>query len=176
MKINAVYLFQTKLVEYLRRERKTTKKIIFFSDGAASQYKNRKNFLNICLFKQDFNFEAVWNFFATSHGKSPCDALGGSFKRNARNWNMQNAMNPIDNARKLYDYGLSIKDSKVHFIYCSKSEHDQIEKSYRKRFNQPIRPIEGTQTLHAFKPIDEKRISARSYSEAEESKTYDLLY
>lgn len=51
--INSVYLFQTKLVEYLRRERKTTKKIIFFSDGAAAQYKNRKNFSNLCLFKLD---------------------------------------------------------------------------------------------------------------------------
>lgn len=85
-------------------------------------------------------------------------------------------MNPIDDAKKLYNYGLSIKDSKVHFIFCSQSEHDQIEKTYRKSFNQPIRAIEGTQSLHTFVPIDEKSISARSYSEADESKIYDLLY
>lgn len=120
--------------------------------------------------------QAVWNFFATSHGKSPCDALGGSFKRNARNWNMKNDKNPIDNAEKLYDYALSIKDSKVHFMYCSRGEHDQIEKTYRKRFNQPIRTVEGTQSFHAFVPVDEKRISARSHSYAEDSEIFDLLY
>lgn len=51
-------------------------------------------------------WERFWNgcrmaFFATCHGKSPCDALGGSFKRNARNYNLKNAVNPIDSARKL---------------------------------------------------------------------------
>lgn len=55
--VNAVYLFQTKLVEYLRRARSNTKKIIFFSDGAASQYKNKKKFLNVCMFEKDFKFK-----------------------------------------------------------------------------------------------------------------------
>lgn len=173
--INAVYLFQTKLVEYLRRERGSTRKIIFLSDGAASQYKNKKKFLNICLFKKDFNLEAEWHFFATSHGKSPCDALGSSFKRNARNRNMQNALEPIDSAKKLYDFSQTIKNSKVEYIYCNQNEYDQIEKSYRKRFNQGIRAVEGTQSLHAFKPIDENRISARTHSERNESKIFNLL-
>lgn len=132
--------------------------------------------MNLCLFQRDFNLLAVWHFFATSHGKSPCDALGGLFKRNARNWNMQHALTPIDTAKKLYDYAVLIKDSKVHFIYCSRSEHENIEKSYRKRFNQAIRLVEGTQSFHSFTPVDEKQISARSYSEAEESETFDLLY
>ena len=29
----------------------------------------------------DFGIEASWNFFATSHGKSPCDGIGGTVKR-----------------------------------------------------------------------------------------------
>lgn len=131
--------------------------------------------MNLCLFQRDFNLIAIWHFFATSHGKSPCDALGGSFKRNARNWNMKNATNPIDSAKKLYEFGLSIKDSKVHFVYCSKSEHEAIEKSYQKRFNQ-AKLVEGTQSFHSFTPIDEQRISARSYSAAEESEIFDLVY
>lgn len=173
--VNAVYLFQRKLIEYLRAARSSTKKIIFFSDGAASQYKNKKNFLNLCLFREDFSFEAEWHFFATSHGKSPCDALGGSFKRNARNRNMQNAMDPIDSAKKLYDWSQTIEKSKAEYKFCSQKEYDETEKMLRKRFNQEIRTVEGTQSLHEFKPIDESRISARSYSGANDSKIFDLL-
>ena len=44
-------------------------KLIYFSDGAASQYKNYKNFINLCYHENDFGVPAEWNFFATSHGK-----------------------------------------------------------------------------------------------------------
>ena len=50
-------------------------KIIHFSDGAAAQYKNQKIFLNLCHQKADFAVDAEWHFFATSHGKGPCDNL-----------------------------------------------------------------------------------------------------
>ncbi|KAJ8896733.1 hypothetical protein PR048_002078 [Dryococelus australis] len=37
-------------------------------------YKNCKNILNLC-------HPAFWPFFATSHGKSPCDGIGGTVQR-----------------------------------------------------------------------------------------------
>ena len=62
--------------------RKTTlpsiMKFIYFSDGTAGQY---KNFTNTCHHKNDHGLEAEWDFFATSHGKSPCDGTGGTVKR-----------------------------------------------------------------------------------------------
>ncbi|XP_076820954.1 uncharacterized protein LOC143466202 [Clavelina lepadiformis] len=56
----------------------TITKVEYFSDGCAGQY---KNMLNLCHHKCDFNLEACWSFFATSHGKSPCDGVGGTVKR-----------------------------------------------------------------------------------------------
>ena len=50
----------------------------YFSDGCAGQYKNCKNFINLCLHERDFSIKCVWSFFATSHGKSPCDGLEGT--------------------------------------------------------------------------------------------------
>ena len=47
----------------------------------AGQYKNCKNFLNLCHHESDFGLDAEWNFFATSHGKGPCDGVGGIVKR-----------------------------------------------------------------------------------------------
>ena len=51
--------------------------MIYFSDGCAGQYKNCKNFINLCHHLEDFGIPAEWHFFATSHGKGPCDGLGG---------------------------------------------------------------------------------------------------
>ena len=40
-----------------------------------------KNFANLLFDKDDFQLCAEWHFFATSHGKSPCDGIGGCVKR-----------------------------------------------------------------------------------------------
>ena len=77
----AVNLFQKNLITFLKNQFPTPAKIIYFSDSAASQYKNRKNFLNLCHHQADFGIKAEWHFSATSHGKSACDGLGGTVKR-----------------------------------------------------------------------------------------------
>jgi hypothetical protein len=56
------------------------KHIHYFSDGSAAQYKNFKNFINLCNHYNDFGITAEWNFFCTSHVKSPCDGIGGTVK------------------------------------------------------------------------------------------------
>ena len=76
-----VYKIQTILVDHLKENLTTVDKIFYFSDGCAEQYKNRKNFINLCHHQQDFNMDAEWIFFATSHGKSPCDGVAGFVKR-----------------------------------------------------------------------------------------------
>ena len=37
--------------------------------------------LNLCRHKDDFGIDATLVLFATSHGKSPCDGIGGTVKR-----------------------------------------------------------------------------------------------
>ena len=79
----AVHLFQKSVIgflKYLLPARLYPKNIIYFSDGAASQYKNGKNFLNLCNHKDDFGVEAEWHLSATSYGKGACDGLGGTVK------------------------------------------------------------------------------------------------
>ena len=38
---------------------------------------------------QVYNIEAKWVFFATSHGKEPCDGIGGTVKRLVSNAGLQ---------------------------------------------------------------------------------------
>lgn len=55
--------------------------IIFFSDNASSQFKNRyvTNHLTTMLDNMDIDF--TWNYFASSHGKGVVDGIGGTLKR-----------------------------------------------------------------------------------------------
>lgn len=68
----AVYLFQKKFISFLKENfNQEVKKIIYFSDGCAGQYKNRKYFINLTHHETDFGCKAEWHFFVTSHGKGP---------------------------------------------------------------------------------------------------------
>ena len=57
------------------RPRIALNKCIFMSDGAPSQYKNRKNLACICAFEDKHKMGIEWHFFATSHGKGPQEFL-----------------------------------------------------------------------------------------------------
>ena len=51
----AVHLFQSYLIDFLTETfNKKPSKIYYFSDGAVAQYKNRKNFINLCYHEEDF--------------------------------------------------------------------------------------------------------------------------
>ena len=77
---NFVFKIQTILVDYLKENLPIVDKILYFSKSCAEQYKNHKKKINLCHHQQDFNMDAEWIFFATSHGKLPCNGFGGFVK------------------------------------------------------------------------------------------------
>ena len=100
----AIHLFQKHLIIFLTN-RFNIKRIIYFSDGPSSQYKNCKNFINLCHHKVDFGVDAEWHFFATSHGKGPCDGVGGTIKRLAARASLQRPYHEqIMTPRQLYEF------------------------------------------------------------------------
>jgi len=84
-----VYCFIQTVVQYLKCTLPSFDYIYYFSDGASAQYKNCKNLTNLCYHQADYGIKAEWNFFATSHGKSPCDGIGGTVKRLAARASLQ---------------------------------------------------------------------------------------
>lgn len=80
---NAVHLFISKLLTFLKTKLDNIYKIYYFTDGCAAQYKNKKNFVNIVKHSDDFGIPCEWHFHATAHGKGPCDGIGGTVKRMA---------------------------------------------------------------------------------------------
>jgi len=63
-------------------------------------------------------------FFATSHGKGPCDGVGGTIKRLAAR------ASPYDNRimtpRQLYEWA-SENISAITFTYCTKDDYRRQE-------------------------------------------------
>ena len=70
-----MYQIQTTIVDYLKETLPNITEIVYFSDGCGAHYKNNKNFINLCCHNIDFGIDAEWGFFATNHGKLPCDGL-----------------------------------------------------------------------------------------------------
>ena len=146
-----VYHFQCKLIKFLK-EIMPFKKVIYFSDGAASQYKNRKNFINLVNHEADFGMPADWHFFATSHGKGPCDGVAGTVKRLAARASLQRPYeNQIQTPLQLFQWAKDNVKS-VHFEYATSEEILETGKRLTKRF-LTSKAIEGTQKLHAFVSI-----------------------
>jgi transposase len=164
----AFYVFQKKLLEILKETLPfELKKITYFSDGSAAQYKNRKNFYNLCLHKQDFGIEAEWQFFATSHGKSACDGLGGTVKRLAAKASLQRPYDDqILTPRQLYDFATENIKS-IDFEFCTKHDYEETQKFLLNRFSES-KAIVGTQKFHSFVPVSENKIVVKPYYSSQE--------
>ena len=53
---SSIHLFNTRLVKYLKNkfDSRNLKKLLYFFDGIALQYKNKSNFLNLIYLEKDF--------------------------------------------------------------------------------------------------------------------------
>jgi hypothetical protein len=58
---NVVHAFMENMLSHLKTIRSFSR-ILYFTDGAASQYKNYKNFTNLCYHKSDFGIDREWHF------------------------------------------------------------------------------------------------------------------
>ena len=75
-----VYELQRKTCNYIKDKLPSVGESEYFGDGFAGQYGSFKNFINLCHHKIDLNIDGSWSFFATHHGKSPCDGIGCTVK------------------------------------------------------------------------------------------------
>ncbi|ESN90105.1 hypothetical protein HELRODRAFT_182799 [Helobdella robusta] len=71
---------------------------------------------------KDFGLKAEWHFFATFHGKSPCDGIGGTTKRLVARASLQaSTKDQILNARDFYTYA-DAKINGIKFFWVDKKE------------------------------------------------------
>jgi len=161
---NFVYMVQKKVISYIQENLSHIAKIFYFSDGCAEQYKNRKNFINLCHHKQDFDIDAEWIFFATSHGKSPCDGVGGFVKRYVAKRSLQR---PLKDQIVSYESMLDLCVSELReiiFYGISQDEMVPVRESLKERFSKS-KTVPGTRSSHHFLPWSPWKIAHKLTSE-----------
>ena len=141
-----VYDLQAVLSENIKVSFPHLNHIEYFSDGCAAQYKNFKNLLNLSFHRSDFGLEACWSFFATSHGKSPCDGIGGVVKRKLANASLGR---PQNNQILTKDAFLYCRENitGITFFYAHAHEVQTVRNDLKHRFEKGS-TVPGTRSFH----------------------------
>ena len=133
----------------------------------------KKN-LNLCHHKPDFGIDAEWHFFATSHGKGPCDGLGGTVNRLAARASLQRPYDhQIMTPCQLYEWA-SENISTIVFTYCTTDDYRKAETFLEHRFQQS-RTIPGTQKLHCFIPFQKDKLYTKLFSNSNTQKEKNYM-
>ncbi|CAF1545908.1 unnamed protein product, partial [Didymodactylos carnosus] len=133
----------------------------FFSDGAASQFKQRFHFRNIIQLASNFKIHLRWHFFATSHGKGTVDAIGGSVKRV-----VSSVVLGGEACRSAADF-VKIANKKCVSITSIEIKKTDIDNSKLKLENlfKTTKQVPETLKTHFVKVIDQNSIETRYYLE-----------
>ena len=164
------HAFQREFIIFLKSRVTRWSKILYFSDGAGSQYKNRFNMTSLLFHVKDFGIPAEWHFFATAHGKGPSDGLGGTLKRLATRASLQGVV--IQTARELYDLASENCNLNVKFVMfqsCCK------EKERLKSRFASAAPIPGIRSMHAAIPSGNDCIIMKTVSSATSSSIFRII-
>ena len=161
----AVHAFITEILTAVKKNYPDLKKIIYFSDGASSQYKNFKNLANLSSHYEDHNLSAEWHYFATSHGNSPCDGIGGTVKRLVARASLQNPINnQILTPRDMYNW---LKDNvdgiEFFFITQDQVKENSVKYKLSERY-EACKTIAGIRSHHSFIPSIGNKLEMRRVS------------
>lgn len=142
---------------------------MYFSDGAASQYINKKNFINLAYHNSDFQLQAEWHFFVSAHGKGPCDGVGGTLKRLASRASLQRPYtDQLTTPQQLFEWAAA-NITNITFSYVSQQEYEQHLDYLQIRFGSTT-TIKGTRKLHAFIQVSDNHLTTKEYSFSQETK------
>ena len=111
-------------------------------------------------------YRIKWIFFATSHGKSPCDRICGSVKYHSGKRSLQRPMNSqiLDHKAMLNVCKEEMSQKKLSGI--SKGTMGGVYKSFVEWYSRG-NTVPGTQSSHHFIPLSSSKIAHKLSSENE---------
>jgi hypothetical protein len=144
----AVHTFLKLVIKQIFLICPTLEKIIHFTDGPASLYKKFKNFSNLLCHLEDFKVAGEWHFFAASHGKGPCDGIGGTLKRLARRASLQETAN-IQTPESLYNW-CHTNVTNIHSFYVPSSEIEETKNYWKTDLNLLSQFVARNHSIRSF--------------------------
>ena len=162
----AVHCFISLVIPTICTRNPRINRIKYFSDGAASQFKSFKSLINLMYHEHDFNLKAEHHFFATSHGKSPYDGIGGTIKREAANASLRAAVtNQILTSEQLFLWAKENING-VTMYYVTEEDIISHERKYdlKVHYNE-VQTVPGTRSYHCFIPDGYSLVMKRNSSD-----------
>ena len=155
---------QRLVCSFIKEKLPQIKHVEYWSDGCAGQYKSYKNLMNLCNHENDFGLDAIWSFFATSYGKSPCDGIGGTVKRKIARTSLQR---PLTNQILSFD---AVKEfcndsiTGITFISIYKKDMVQVREVLESRYALGD-TVSGTRSCYHFEPTSTTSIRGKQLSD-----------
>ncbi|CAF5070896.1 unnamed protein product [Rotaria magnacalcarata] len=140
----------TYVIKKMQKKLPSLEEILFFSDGAASQFKQRYLIRNLARMSNNFSFLLSWHFFATSHAKGVVDGIGGT----------------------AVDF-VNIAKSKTKVIIIDEITQEDIDKSTSElhSFFSNTASVKNMQKLHSITVLRQDTIECRLYDYSDEKWT-----
>jgi hypothetical protein len=157
----AVHVFIKKIVCLLKERLPGMRFMDIFSDGAASQFKQKYNFVNLTFFKLSYGIDVTWHFFASGHGKGACDGIGGTIKRLVWQY-VRSGRITVTDAASFHACALTRK-SAINILLVTAEEVHQEDELLNDRWKDII-ALPGTQSMHFFSPVAPNIIHFKLYS------------
>ena len=169
---NALHKFTSVVLNDIRAKHPNATKCIYFSDGASWQYKIWKNFINLCPHNPDHGLEVEWNFFAISHGKSPCDGIWDTVKRLTAHTSLQMTSGQLISTPYEMFQWCQNNMSGISFFYVSSEDiNNHVNQFQLDQCYELTKTAPGTRSYHSFisdglSKLILQRISKDSFSTA----------
>lgn len=141
----AVWVFMRAVLLKIKEQCPQVKCVKIFSDGAASQFKNKFTLSNLLFFGEDFQLTAEWNFFATSHGKGAVDGVGGKLKHSV--WLAVKSRRYVVNSLKSFVACAQENVKNIHVIMMPADEVSEFTSKLETRWTGSV-PIPNLQNVH----------------------------
>lgn len=156
---SSVYSFNSAILTEVKKETKVNK-VHYWSDKAASQFKNRYNLSSVLFHQEDFGSEASWSFFETAHGKGPCDGIGEEVNRAVwRSILQSNAV--VTSAEEFFETTHRVC-KKINVLFISEQQVKDVPDKPSDRW-QNCRAILHTHSVHyVAKSSDSTLVIARN--------------
>ncbi|XP_041379147.1 uncharacterized protein LOC121391661 [Gigantopelta aegis] len=164
---SAVTAFTSQIMDVIKSEMPSVEVVDVWTDGPSSQYKNKYVFALLFKLQEHHGLQIQWNYFATSHGKGPNDALGGNVKRMAHRLTMARTV-IVNNAETLATAVRSCETNIHVHVMDEAAIQQKCQDIGTEVLWNGLQTFQGTITTHFLKPLDKDTIQLKFYTSADE--------
>ena len=170
-----VAAFTSQIMDVIKSEMSTVEVVDVWTDGPSSQYKNKYIFALLFRLQEHHGMQIQWNYFATSHGKGPNDALGGNVKRMAHRLTMTRTA-IVNNAETLASAVRSCDTNiRVHVMNEETIQQKSKDVGAEDLWNG-LQTFPGTITTHFLKPLNKDSIQVKLYTSADAYRNLNIRH